>query len=245
MEWSPERTAEWLARIADRKEEFPLHYEDPKDGKLAPQLVIQEIDRITGHDAIICTDVGPAPDVGDAVLHVHPPAAVHQLGRPRHHGLRPAGQPSAPRSADPDKTVIDISGDGGFQMTMQELATAVSYDVPVVVCHPQQRLPRHGPPVAGPVLEQALLVHLHRRERLRRVPPGAPAACAAGAGRSRTSSCSPRRSAPWACASRRRTRSSRRCARPSPAAGRRSSTSGPPPRRTCTPWSRPARRSPR
>ena len=36
--------------------------------------------------------------------------------------------------AYPDKTVIDISGDGGFQMTMQELATAVSYDVPVVVC---------------------------------------------------------------------------------------------------------------
>jgi acetolactate synthase-1/2/3 large subunit len=36
--------------------------------------------------------------------------------------------------AFPEKTVIDISGDGGFQMTMQELATAVSYDVPVVVC---------------------------------------------------------------------------------------------------------------
>ena len=34
----------------------------------------------------------------------------------------------------PDATVLDISGDGGFQMTMQELATAVNYDVPVVVC---------------------------------------------------------------------------------------------------------------
>ncbi len=34
----------------------------------------------------------------------------------------------------PDKTVIDVSGDGGFQMTMQELATAVNYDIPVVVC---------------------------------------------------------------------------------------------------------------
>ncbi len=57
--WSGRRrTAEWLARIAARKDEFPLHYEDPKDGKLPPQLVIQEIDRITGHDAIICTDVG-------------------------------------------------------------------------------------------------------------------------------------------------------------------------------------------
>ena len=33
----------------------------------------------------------------------------------------------------PDKTVIDIDGDGGFQMTMQELATAVNYDLPVKV----------------------------------------------------------------------------------------------------------------
>jgi len=33
----------------------------------------------------------------------------------------------------PDATVIDVSGDGGFQMTAQELATAVNYDVPVVV----------------------------------------------------------------------------------------------------------------
>jgi acetolactate synthase-1/2/3 large subunit len=34
----------------------------------------------------------------------------------------------------PDRTVIDICGDGGFQMTVQELATAVSFEVPVVVC---------------------------------------------------------------------------------------------------------------
>ena len=41
---------------------------------------------------------GPAPDVGDAVLHVHVSAAVHQLRRPRHDGLRPARRASAPRS---------------------------------------------------------------------------------------------------------------------------------------------------
>jgi acetolactate synthase-1/2/3 large subunit len=47
MEWPAERTSEWLARIAARKEEYPLHYEAPKDGKLAPQLVVEEIDRVT------------------------------------------------------------------------------------------------------------------------------------------------------------------------------------------------------
>jgi acetolactate synthase I/II/III large subunit len=53
MEWSPERTQAWRARIAERKEDYPPHYEDPEDGKLAPQFVIQEIDRVTGHDAVI------------------------------------------------------------------------------------------------------------------------------------------------------------------------------------------------
>ncbi len=133
MEWSPGQTAEWLARIAQRKDEFPLHYEDPQNGKLAPQLVIQEIDRVTGHDAIICTDVGQ-----------------HQMWATQHYtftfprqfissgglGTMGFGLPASigAKVGNPDKTVVDISGDGGFQMTMQELATAVSYDVPVVVC---------------------------------------------------------------------------------------------------------------
>lgn len=133
LEWSPERTAEWLARIAARKEEFPLHYEEPKDGKLSPQHVIEEIDRVTGHDAIVCTDVGQ-----------------HQMWATQYYtytfarqfissgglGTMGFGLPASigAKIGLPDKTVVDISGDGGFQMTMQELATAVTNDVAVVVC---------------------------------------------------------------------------------------------------------------
>jgi len=133
MEWSPDLTAEWLARIAERKEEFPLHYEDPKDGKLAPQLVIQEIDRITGHDAIVCTDVGQHQMwATQHYTYTFPRQFVSSGGL----GTMGFGLPASigAKIGNPDKTVIDISGDGGFQMTMQELATAVSYDVPVVVC---------------------------------------------------------------------------------------------------------------
>ena len=133
MEWTPERTSEWLARIAQRKEEFPLHYEDPKDGKLAPQLVIQEIDRITAHDAIICTDVGQHQMwATQYYTYTYPRQFVSSGGL----GTMGFGLPASigAKIAYPDRTVIDISGDGGFQMTMQELATAVSYDVPVVVC---------------------------------------------------------------------------------------------------------------
>ncbi len=133
MEWSPDQSAEWLARIAARKEEFPLHYEDPGDGKLAPQLVIQEIDRITGHDAIICTDVGQHQMwATQYYTFTYPRQFVSSGGL----GTMGFGLPASigAKIGHPDKTVIDISGDGGFQMTMQELATAVSYDVPVVVC---------------------------------------------------------------------------------------------------------------
>jgi acetolactate synthase-1/2/3 large subunit len=132
MEWSPEHTQAWLARIAERKAEFPLHYEDPEDGKLAPQLVIQEIDRITGHDAVICTDVGQ---------HQMWATQWYTYTRPRQFissgglGTMGFGLPAAigAKVGLPDATVVDISGDGGFQMTMQELATAVGDDVPVVV----------------------------------------------------------------------------------------------------------------
>lgn len=133
MEWSPERTAEWLARIAARKEQFPLHYEDPADGKLAPQLVIQEIDRVTGHEAIICTDVGQHQMwATQYYTYVHPRQFISSGGL----GTMGFGLPAAigAKIGRPDATVIDVSGDGGFQMTMQELATAVSDDVPVVIC---------------------------------------------------------------------------------------------------------------
>jgi acetolactate synthase-1/2/3 large subunit len=133
MEWPADRTAEWLARIAQRKEEFPLHYEDPKDGKLAPQLVIQEIDRVTAHDAIICTDVGQHQMWATQYYsYAYPRQFISSGGL----GTMGFGLPASigAKIGHPDKTVIDISGDGGFQMTMQELATAVSYDVPVVVC---------------------------------------------------------------------------------------------------------------
>ena len=133
LEWTPGRTSEWLARIAERKGEFPLHYEHPKDGKLAPQHVIEEIDRITAHEAIVCTDVGQHQMwATQYYTYTYPRQFISSGGL----GTMGFGLPASigAKIAHPEKTVIDISGDGGFQMTMQELATAVSYNVPVVVC---------------------------------------------------------------------------------------------------------------
>jgi acetolactate synthase-1/2/3 large subunit len=110
-----------------------MHYEEPSSGDLPPQFVIEEIDRVTGHDAVVCTDVGQ-----------------HQMWATQYYtytfarqfissgglGTMGFGLPASigAKIGRPDKTVVDISGDGGFQMTMQELATAVSFDVPVIVC---------------------------------------------------------------------------------------------------------------
>lgn len=130
----PGRTAPWLAKIAAWQDEFRLHYEQPAaEGVLAPQFVIQEIERVTGGEAVIVTDVGQHQMWSTLYFDYRFPRQWISSGGL---GTMGFGLPAAigAKLGRPDKTVIDISGDGGFQMTMQELATAVNYDIPVVVC---------------------------------------------------------------------------------------------------------------
>ena len=130
----PGRTAPWLAKIVAWQDEFRLHYEQPAaEGVLAPQFVIQEIERVTGGEAVIVTDVGQHQMWSTLYFDYRFPRQWISSGGL---GTMGFGLPAAigAKLGRPDKTVIDISGDGGFQMTMQELATAVNYDIPVVVC---------------------------------------------------------------------------------------------------------------
>jgi acetolactate synthase-1/2/3 large subunit len=133
MDWSPERTATWMARIAERLETYPMHYEHPEDGSLAPQFVIEEIDRITNHEALVCTDVGQHQMwTTQYYTFTYPRQWISSGGL----GTMGFGLPAAigAKIARPEATVVNVCGDGGFQMTMQELATAVNYNVPVVTC---------------------------------------------------------------------------------------------------------------
>ena len=131
MERPAGRTA-WLARIEGWKAEYPLHYEQPGNGTVAPQFVVEEIERVTGGDAVIVTDVGQHQMWSTLYFHYRFPRQWISSGGL---GTMGFGLPAAigAKIGRPDKTVIDVSGDGGFQMTMQELATAVNYDVPIVV----------------------------------------------------------------------------------------------------------------
>lgn len=127
------RLDEWWNQINRWKEFAPLSYES-SDEVIKPQLLCEELHRLTDGEAIVATDVGQ-----------------HQMWLAQYYGFRGPRQsitsgglgamgfgfPAALGASlgRTDKPVIAFVGDGGFQMTAQELATAVQYgaDVKVVV----------------------------------------------------------------------------------------------------------------
>ncbi len=120
---------EWWNQIYQWKDECPLTYED-NDGRLRTEFIIEKLSQKTKGEAIIVTDVGQ---------HQMWTAQYYQFNHPRSNltsgGLGTMGF-SVPASigaafAVKDRPVISISGDGGFQMNMQELITAAFYKLPI------------------------------------------------------------------------------------------------------------------
>jgi acetolactate synthase-1/2/3 large subunit len=80
----------------------------------------------------------PAPDVGGAVLQVRQAAPLDQLGRPRHHGRRPAYAMGV-QLAHPGRTVACVTGEGSIQMCIQELSTCKQYRLPIKIVNLNNR----------------------------------------------------------------------------------------------------------
>lgn len=127
-----EELSDWHATIERWKEDAPLKY--PNDSEhIMPQTVIEKIYEKTKGNAIITTEVGQ---------HQMWAAQYYKFNQPRTFitsgglGTMGFGFPAAigAQIAHPDKTVIDIAGDGSIQMNIQELATAVDYKLPVIIC---------------------------------------------------------------------------------------------------------------
>ncbi|MFA5928215.1 MAG: biosynthetic-type acetolactate synthase large subunit, partial [Candidatus Margulisiibacteriota bacterium] len=122
----------WLEKVKVWKEQYPLAYK--KDGgSIAPQYVLQEINRLTKGDCIITTEVGEHQMwAAQYMLHKNPRSFISSGGL----GTMGFGFPAAigAQVGCPDKLVVDIAGDGSIQMNIQELGTVKRYNIPVKVC---------------------------------------------------------------------------------------------------------------
>ncbi len=120
----------WLERIDTWKTEQPLRYEMGPVTK--PQFVIEKINELAPEDAIISTEVGQNQMWTAQFYKFRKPRLFLTSGGL---GTMGYGFPAAigAQVAFPERTVIDIAGDGSIQMNIQELATAVQYKLPVKV----------------------------------------------------------------------------------------------------------------
>nr|WP_256502632.1 biosynthetic-type acetolactate synthase large subunit [Desulfuromonas sp. KJ2020] len=126
-----DETSTWRQEIDGWKKQHPMSYKNSKS-VIKPQFVIEKIRELTRDDAIITTEVGQ---------HQMWTAQFFDFTQPRTFlssgglGTMGFGLPSAlgAQAAFPDRQVIDISGDGSFQMNSQELATLVQYRLPVKI----------------------------------------------------------------------------------------------------------------
>ena len=122
--------AEWLAHIAEWKRLKPMAYKPLHKEVIMPQSVIEAIDKATKGEAILVTDVGQ---------HQMWAAQYFRHNRPRHFlssggmGTMGFGIPAAIGAAfaRPDATVVAVCGDGGAQMTFEEVVVAVEHKLPV------------------------------------------------------------------------------------------------------------------
>jgi len=126
----PDRYQAWREILKRYNELHPLTFQD-SDDVIKPQWVIQRIGEMIGKDAILTSDVGQ---------HQMWAAQFFPFDRPRQWinsgglGTMGYGFPAAigAKVAKPDKTVINITGDGSILMNVQELVTAAEHGIPVV-----------------------------------------------------------------------------------------------------------------
>ena len=121
--------AEWTDRISHWKKQYPI---DMGKNGLTPQMIIQTINEEFAN-AVITADVGQNQLWTTQFLDIDENKQLLTSGGL---GTMGYGFPAAigAKLGNPQKAVIALSGDGGMQMNIQEMATAVVYELPIIIC---------------------------------------------------------------------------------------------------------------
>jgi len=122
----------WWKTVNEWRVQYPLGFDEPDDGSLSPQYVIQRLGQLVGPDAIYTAGVGQHQMWSSQFINYEKPRTWLNSG-----GLGTMGYavPAAmgAKVGAPDKVVWAIDGDGCFQMTNQELVTCALNDIPIKV----------------------------------------------------------------------------------------------------------------
>lgn len=130
IQWAePKKTTSWLKEIGIWNKEYPL--EMRRDKGMTPQIIMEHINA-NFSDAIYVTDVGQHQMWATQFLKMNDGDKLITSGGL---GTMGFGFPASigAKLANPDKPVVCITGDGGFQMNIQEMATAITNSAPVII----------------------------------------------------------------------------------------------------------------
>ncbi len=119
---------EWVTHVLEMKEKYPLKYHQ---GILTGPYILEKLYEITGGDAIITTEVGQHQMWSAQYFKYKKPRTFITSGGlgTMGYGL---GACIGAKVGNPDKTVVNIAGDGCFRMNMNEIATAARYHIPII-----------------------------------------------------------------------------------------------------------------
>lgn len=132
-EVTPDTTA-WRAHLARLHEEHPLRCEQPESGVLKPQTAIRAIHAQWGDEAVYVAGVGQHQMWASQLIPYTRGRQWINSGGLGTMGFAVPAAIGAKVGVGREVPVVAIDGDGCFQMTFQELATAVQHDIPVVFC---------------------------------------------------------------------------------------------------------------
>ena len=122
----------WLDEVAKLKKKYSLTFRKTEEDVLIPQEILFEINKLTKGEVIVATDVGQHQMWTAQFIKFNNPYTILTSGGA---GTMGFGLPAAigAQVANPDKKVLAIVGDGGFQMTFQELMLIKEYNLPVKI----------------------------------------------------------------------------------------------------------------